>query len=390
MPNRVILYGIIASVGGANPYHYGTPAEGAHFTGRAKELAALLARMRDGINVVVISPRRYGKTSLLRAGTARMARWRPSPAVVAVNLQRAATPARFADLLTAAAYQMSGARWTRARQAVPEFLRRLRVAPAVTFDPSGNPRFTFDAAVAPTTVDAVLTDVYQMLADEAERRPAVLVLDEFQVGARLAEHLPDLLKGLADTHPRVSLVLAGSKRHLMEQLVVEQAAPLYGLAQHMALGPIPTDEMITYLVERAAVAGKPLPDEVASYLVELSGPVPNDIQHLAYDAFEVADTNIDIPAVDAGMANAVAHDAALFADALARLSPGQSAVLAAVAANPPTAPYAAAFARAVGLANASSVRKALTVLFADDVVVERDGRLVVGDPFFAAWLRAEN
>ena len=68
-----------------NPCHYGTPVEGEHFTGRRKEL---LARMRDGI----ISPRRYGKRSLLRAASARMSRWRPSPAVVEVNLQRATSP----------------------------------------------------------------------------------------------------------------------------------------------------------------------------------------------------------------------------------------------------------------------------------------------------------
>ncbi len=381
--------GILLSVGTANPYHYGTPVEGEQFTGRSRELSTLLARMRDGINVVLISPRRYGKTSLLRAAGARARRWRPSPAVVEVNLQRATSPARFAALLTAAAYTMPGARWARARQAVPEFLRRLRVTPSVSFDPGGNPRFGFDASLLPTEVDGVLSDVYQLLADEAEHRPAVLVIDEFQVAVRLGEHLPDLLKGLADAHPGVSLVLAGSKRHLMEQLVVQQEAPLYGLAQRLALGPIPDADMVAYLLERAAVGGKPSTEEVARYLLGQGGPVPNDIQHLAYDAFEAAGERFDTAAVDAGMAAAVEHDATLFADALGRFSPGQVRVLAALAVEPPAEPYAAAFARAVGLANASSVRKALGPLMADDVVVLRDGRLVIADPFFAAWLRAE-
>lgn len=371
-----------------NPYHYGTPVEGEHFTGRRKELSALLARMRDGINVVVISPRRYGKTSLLRAASARMSRWRPSPAVVEVNLQRATSPARFASLLTVAAYKMPGARWARARQAVPDFLRRLRVTPSVSFDPDGHPRFGFDTSFQAAELDAVLADVYQLLADEAERRPAVLVIDEFQVAARLGERLPDVLKGLADDNPSVSLVLAGSKRHLMEQLVIRQEAPLYGLAQHLALGPIPDADMVAYLLERAEVGGKRLSEEVARYLLDQAGPVPNDIQHLAYDAFELAGERIDAAAVDAGMAAAVEHDATLFADALGRLSPGQVRVLEALAVEPPSEPYAAAFARAVGLANASSVRKALSPLLADDLVVQRGGRLVIADPFFAAWVRA--
>jgi hypothetical protein len=53
----------------ANPYHYGTPVSGDQFAGRQTELAALENRMRDGINVVLTSPRRYGKTSLLSKAT---------------------------------------------------------------------------------------------------------------------------------------------------------------------------------------------------------------------------------------------------------------------------------------------------------------------------------
>ena len=98
---------------------------------------------------------------------------------------------------------------------------------------------------------------------------------------------------------------------------------------------------------------------------------------------------MDAAAVDLGMATAVAHDAALYADALGRLSAGQARVLTAVATHHPSEPYSAPFTRVVGLANASSVRKALTPLLEQDLVVKRDGRLVVGDPFFAEWLRAE-
>jgi hypothetical protein len=50
------------------------------------------------------------------------------------------------------------------------------------------------------------------------------------------------------------------------------------------------------------------------------------------------------------------------------------------------APASAAFVEAVGLANASSARKAVRVLEADEIVVERNGLWKVADPFFAAWL----
>ena len=243
----------------SNPFHYGTPAEGDHFTGRQEELAALLTRMRNGVNVVLLSPRRYGKTSLLHAAEARLARARPPAAIIEVNVLRATSLAGLAGLVTAGAFHLAGTRWHRARQAVPEFLRRVRVHPIVTFDPAGNPRFGFDAAITARDAETVLADVYGLLAEEAAKRPAVLVLDEFQAITRYGDYLPSLFKALADAHPRVSLVLAGSKRHLMEELVIHNQAPLFGMAQRLSLGPIPAHEMEAFLRQRAAGAGPALP-----------------------------------------------------------------------------------------------------------------------------------
>jgi hypothetical protein len=372
-----------------NPFHYGTPVEGNQFTGRRQELEALLTRMRNGVNVVLLSPRRYGKTSLLHAAEERLARSRPAAAVIEVNVLRATSLSGLVGLLTAGAYRVPGGKWHRTRQAVPDFLRRIRLSPIVTFDTNGIPRFGFDTAIAALDAESVLADIYTLLAEEAQQRPAALVLDEFQAITRHGASLPDVFKALADAHPRVSLVLAGSKRHLMEELVIREHAPLFGMAQRMSLDPIPDLEMADYLRERATAAGKPLEAGIDDYLLSLAGPVPNDIQHLAFEAYEAADRRIDKEAVDRGMARAVAHDNVLYAENLARLSPGQARVLTGLAAGAPDEPYAARFARSVGLASGSSVRKALQPLLFNEDVVERDGRLVVADPFFAAWLRGE-
>jgi hypothetical protein len=259
----------------------------------------------------------------------------------------------------------------------------------VTFDAAGNPRFGFDAGLTAPDAETVLADVYALLAEEAAQRPAVLALDEFQAITRYGDYLPGLFKALADAHPHVSLVLAGSKRHLMEELVIHQQAPLFGMAQRLSLGPIPAAEMTAFLRQRAATAGKPLDDTAAAHLLDLAGPVPNDIQHLAFEAYEAAADRIDWPSVDLGLARAVDHDSALFAENLARLSPGQGRVLAAIAEASPLEPYSAAFARSAGLASGSSVRKALQPLLQNEDVIERDGRLAVADPFFAAWLRGD-
>jgi hypothetical protein len=370
--------------GNVNPFHYGTPAEGEHFAGRETELAALTSRLRAGINVVVISPRRYGKTSLLLRAEQELTE--EDAAIVHTNVLRSRDLATFAARLATQAFHVPGGRWHRARQTVPEFLRRLRTRPAVTFE-GEHPKFSFDASIAARDADDLLSDLYDLLGDLAARRPVALVLDEFQAIVQLGEHLPALLKALADEHPKVSLVLAGSRRHLMEQLVSAPGAALYNMAEPITLGPLPADVMGAHLAARAQAGGKKMSEQVASLIVQLAHPAPNDIQRLAYEAYDVAGATIDARAARAGLAAAIAHDAPAYAERYETLAPGQRRVLSALAEEPTRHPASAAFLARTTLANASSAKKAIDALRGAELVVSRDEELVVADPFFAAWLR---
>jgi hypothetical protein len=367
-----------------NPFHYGTPAEGVHFAGRETELAALLSRLRGGINVVLVSPRRYGKTSLLLRAERELSE--RGAAIVHSNVLRSRDLATLASTLATQAFRLPGGRWHRARQAVPDFLRRLRARPAITFQ-GEHPTFSFDASLSARDADELLADVYGLLAELARRRPAALVLDEFQAIVDLGAHLPALLKALADAHPNVSLVLAGSRRHLMEQLVSAPGAALYNMAEPIALGALPDDVMAAHLRARAAAARKPMSEAVARLIVTLAGPVPNDIQRLAYETYDSAGRAIGEKDVHAGLAAAVAHDAPTYAERYQTLSPGQRRVLSALAEAPTDQPAGAAFLGRTGLANPSSVRKALDALQTAELIANRGGTITLADPFLAAWLR---
>lgn len=370
-----------------NPFHYGTPVEGDQFTGRTRELTALTTRMRDGINVVLLSPRRYGKTSLLLRAEMELARSRPAGALVKANILRSRDLAALVSRLTSGVYHLPGGRWHRTRQALPEFLRRLRLRPTVTINDHGQPVFSFEPGLEGLDADSVLADLYALLDEESGNHPAVLVFDEFQAIVDLGAHLPRLLKSLADNHPGVSLVLAGSKRHLMERLVNGEGAPLYGMAQKIELGPIPDNEMMRFLCTRAAVGGKLMDEPTATMAVDQAGPVPNDIQRLAYEAFQLADAVVDAAAVAAGLEQAVAHEAAIYSEIFAARSLGQQRVLARLAARGYQHVYSSTFARSVGLAGGNSVKKVMDSLVADELVALRDQSWQITDPFFAAWLR---
>lgn len=159
-----------------------------------------------------------------------------------------------------------------------------------------------------------------LLAEVAEHRTAALVLDEFQAITGHGAHLPDLLKGLTDTYPGVSLVVAGSQRHLTEELVLGKQAPLYGMAEHLSLPAIPERDMVSFVVSRTRSAGKTMNEDTAREIVRQAGPVPNDIQRLAFEAFATARKEIVTDDASLAMEAVVDHESSTYAARLAELT----------------------------------------------------------------------
>lgn len=115
--------------------------------------------------------------------------------------------------------------------------------------------------------------------------------------------------------------------------------------------------------------------------------MPNDIQRLAYEAFNLSAGVIDDAAVNTGIEQAVAHEASAYADLLGRRSPGQRRVLVALAVGTERSTFSAAFAHSAGLAGGNSVKRTIDALEADELIVRHDRTWRIADPFFAAWLR---
>lgn len=161
------------------------------------------------------------------------------------------------------------------------------------------------------------------------------------------------------------------------------------MAERIALGPFPDKAMIDLIVRRAGAAGGGFAEEAARRLVDLAGPVPDDIQHLAWAAFEDARGSQAIGEVnvDTGMATIVERQAQLYGDLFAALPHGQRSVVAQLAVDPTAHPSSGEFVRRTGPANNTSACQALKALIDAQLVDQREDVYVVADPFWAAWLR---
>jgi len=350
-------------------------------------VADLQARMTDGIHVFLLGPRRYGKSSIVERaiGGFRSAGGRVGYA----DLIRCTTEAEVVTETLRAVVNGVLRAPKRAKEQLENVLRRLRVTPTVSFETDGSVSFGFDPSVGSRAWQQILDDALTMLDEAGRDGPVALALDEFQ---RVAEvggtGMGGAFKAAADRLTHASLVLSGSHLSVMERLVRTRGAPLYGMGELVVIDVIAEDQMVPYLQRRARAGGKRMTRETAAYLYSQAGAVPNDVQWLAYSAFEAAGgaDEIDVLSVDAGMDAVVGRQAPNFAERFETLAPSQQRVLKALADTPTASVFAKAFMDRVQVANANAIRKALGVLSDLELIQRRAGVYELSSPFLRAWL----
>jgi len=370
-----------------NPYHFGSPVSDPYFCDREEEVSTLEARMRDGIHVFLLGPRRYGKSSIVERALQRFRASGGRAGYADLILCTSEAEVAQAVLNAVASGVLRGPR--RRTEQLESMLRRLRVTPTVSFTPDGGVAFGFDPSVATRAWQQILEDALTILGEEGSSRPVALAIDEFQRVAEVgAKGMGGAFKAAADRLTHASLVFAGSHLTVMEKLTKARGAPLYGMGELLVIDSLPEDAMVPYLQRRARTGGKRLSKGAASYLYQRGGSVPNDVQWLAYGAFESAGDRdvIDDSDVDAAIESIVSRQASSFAERFEILAPSQQRVLKSLAAGPTARLYTKEFLDSVQVANANAVRKATAVLMAAELIQRRTGVYEVANPFLRVWL----
>jgi hypothetical protein len=371
-----------------NPYVHGSPiaaADADAFADRAEELATLEGALGSGGNVILLAPRRYGKTSLLNIAVAR----------ALANGVRAGrvTLADCTDLQDVCESLLHGilegpARWReRGADAVRELVGHLR--PRLEVSSTGSLRVLLDVEPGRDPWRRMLLDVLRVLdALRASGDPVALVIDEFQRAYELDDAVPGAIKRLCDEMPAVSLVLSGSRRHLMERISGHRA-PLARVGTRIALPKVPRAEMCDFLVRRAAAGGKMLALDVAERIHDRAAGVPNEVQQLASQAYDQAPGNrIRGRDVDEALARIVRQGRFEYVAILRGLGPAQRRLVRELArTGPRPSVQTGLMVRILRVSNPSAVRRALIALEEDDLVEQSPDGWEISNPFLALWLR---
>lgn len=381
-----------------NPFIIGFPAEGGHFADRVAELRRIVVALTDPASrLVVYGDRRQGKTSAILAAAA--AARANGENVALVDLAKVTSMEAAAQRVLDAVHRELGRRWTDTAVRLIQRMRNAQVSITTTADPvTGAPSVSFSvlpplqAAAAAVRPGQVFADTLNAVEEELRERGETLglALDEFQRLARWDPEIDWLLKGTLESHRRISYVLAGSEKSLIEQMLDAKKAGLWKVAEILDLQPIPVDLFAPWITERAAASGVAIPDAVARQLVQVAGPRTRDVVQLARVLWDVLpdDTAATAEDVATALGVLVTEQSALYLRAWERLeSDAHRTLLVLMAHDPHVEPTGTDTLRRWPLKPKSTMARIVTQLIGEELVLrDAEGAYRFDDPFFRRWI----
>ena len=245
-----------------------------------------MADARNGQDVVVFAPRRYGKSSLVWRVAQELIR--EDILVAQVDLMRTPTKDQLAAKLARTIHEDLASRLWNAKERLKVFAG-LRLKPTITIDPNdGAVSFSFDARAAAEDIDATLEELLTMLgriAADRDRR-VVLVLDEFQEVVDIDPSLIKLMRSVFQEQPDVAHIYLGSKRHMMRQIFSDENEPFWRSAKQIELDVIAPDLFAPYALAKFKETGKELDPATCESALALTGGHPYATQELLYFLWE--------------------------------------------------------------------------------------------------------
>jgi len=375
-----------------NPFVYGKVARGASFTDREAEIEELIADIASGQNVIIFSPRRYGKTSLILEVLDRVKE--EGSLTVYLDLFKVTSKEAFI-----AAYAKEIARLYRGGirsmlRKVRALLPRLVPKVVVRSEETGvEMEFEFDprAEKAP-----LLDDLFEAVAtiSSQQGKGAVVVFDEFQEIAGWDEdnQVERQMRAHFQLHESASYIFIGSKRHLMQELFQNKNRPFYRFGKHFPLGKIPRDEFAKFIQRCFKKTGFQVAPEAIDEILKITEDHPYYTQLLSHILWARLREEKEITKEDVhqGVQEIFLRESHAFHDLWDLLPLKARQLLVALAKESSGVRlYSNSFLQRHNLGSASSVQRAVERLQEEEILEKVDGEYQYTDVFFKRWIQEE-
>lgn len=272
------------------PFVYGKIVADNDFTDREEETRKLVSNFLSQTNTAIISPRRWGKSSLVNKVIESVSKLDSSILFVKINAFKCEKPQDFYELFAKSTIENISTSAESLLLNAKEFIYRL-LPKLSLLGPTGQYEVSFGLDLKNNPISEDILDLPQQIATKRKKK-VVVCIDEFQQIGEFSdsEKFQRILRNHWQEQPDVAYILYGSKKHMMLNIFGEYGSPFYKFGDLMFLSKISRENWIAYIKERFTETGKSISNSVASHLADLVEDHSYYVQQLAQYSWLRTDT----------------------------------------------------------------------------------------------------
>jgi uncharacterized protein len=313
------------------PFEFGRVVTGDTFINRKAELTKLSANFLNNINTIIISPRRWGKSSLVKNTSISMEKTYPEIRFVFIDLFNIRTEEQFYKLFTRQVIKAGSSKLEEWIEDAKTFITRL--SPRISFgvDPVTDFEISFDLKSIQDESDEIL-NLPEKLAEKKNCK-FIVCIDEFQNIGSFNESLAfqKKLRSVWQYHKQVTYCFYGSKRHMIAELFEKRSYPFYKFGDLINLQKIEKIHFTDFIIRSFSNTARSISQEMAEKLVDIVKGQPYYVQQLAHITWENTETAADDKIIDLALEELINTNSIFYESETENLSNMQINLLKAIA-----------------------------------------------------------
>ena len=372
------------------PFMYGLIAENDNFIDRVEDRKQLKTFLGGGINVMLISPRRWGKSSLVKAAMEELKQEDKQVRVCYLDASRIISEEEFYNKFAIAVIEAASStlekKWADFKQYVQALIPGVKLK-ASAFD-AVEMEMELNFAPLKDSAERVLQLPEQISIDKGLH--IIVCIDEFQQLSYLPnwKKMEATMRSVWQHQHHANYCLYGSKRHMMMDIFNNSNNPFYRFGQVLYMKKIEKEYWMPYIMKGFSKTGKHISEKLASNICDIAQCHSWYVQQFSLFVWMNTETEVTEEIINRQLQVVIDTNADMFAKDIENLAASQVAMLRAVSAGE-TQFNAKGVVERYGLGAPRTITLNKKALITRDIIeVSGDGYQFV-DPIYALWFERE-
>lgn len=366
---------------------YGMSVGGNNFTDRIEETKRIKLDFENGVNVILISPRRMGKTSLIKKVISEIDN--PMLKTIYMDIYDCRSEYDFYNRFAETIMKSTGNHLEQVMENIKRFL--VRISPKISFSPEPNSEFSVSLGITPKDYSPEeILNLPERIAKEQGVR-LVVCIDEFQQIGEFTDSLTvqKRLRGVWQHHQNVSYCFFGSKKHLMENIFQNRRMPFYQFGEMLHLKCIPTVYWVPFICSRFEKYGKKIAEEYASRICQVVKNYSSYVQQLAWNVMAETEKEVNEESFEEGLKALLEQNSSLFIQQTDGLTTYQLNFIRLLCKDIHSGFTTQAVSEIYPLGSKSNIDRIKKSLVDKEIItIEKDG-IFLADSVFELWFKRE-